>query len=76
MYNLNSMIKTTTHSDLLKYAYNETGMSDSDRLQRSIDGDPVVADDFTEIVSVMNLLDEAVPEVNPSIVEKILKACL
>ena len=69
------MMKTTTQNELLSYAYNETGMHDSDRIQRSIDGDPVVADEFNEIVSVMDVLDQAKPEINPSTIEKILQFC-
>ena len=34
------MIKTTTYSDLINYAYNENGLIDGDRTQRAIDGDP------------------------------------
>jgi hypothetical protein len=69
------MMKTTTQIELLSYAYNETGLHDSDRIQRSIDGDPVVADEFNEIVSVMEVLDQAKPEINPSTIEKILQFC-
>jgi len=69
------MMKTTTQIELLSYAYNETGMHDSDRIQRSIDGDPVVADEFDEIVSVMDVLDQAKPEIKPSTIEKILQFC-
>jgi hypothetical protein len=69
------MMKTTTQSDLISYAYNETGMHDSDRIQRSIDGDPVVTDEFNDIVSVMEILDQAKPELKPSLIEKILQFC-
>ena len=69
------MMKTTTQNELLTYAYNETGLRDSDRIQRAIDGDPIVADEFNEIVSVLNLLDKAVPEINPATIERILQFC-
>jgi hypothetical protein len=69
------MNKTTTQIDLMNYAYNQTGLIKSDLIQRSIDGDPVVKDEFNEIVTVMNLLDNAKPEINPSSLEKILQFC-
>jgi len=66
-------MKTATQNELLSYAYNETGLLESDRIQRVIDGDPIVAGEFNEIVSVLNLLDTAVPEVNPAVIDRILK---
>ncbi len=67
------MMKTTTQNDLLSYAYNETDLQDSDRIQRAIDGDPLVAGDFNEIVSVIEVLDKAVPEINPAVIDRILE---
>jgi len=66
------MDKTSTHSDLLKYAYNETNLPESDRIQRSIDGDPLVKQDYDEIHDVLNTLDEG--KVSPS--EKSVQAIL
>jgi hypothetical protein len=66
------MIKTTTPGDLILYAYNESGLRDSDRIQRSIDGDPVVQDEFAEIVQAMNALDSIQVEPSKKIVEKII----
>jgi hypothetical protein len=74
-YNLKCMMKTTTQNELLSYAYNETGLIDSDRIQRSIDGDPIVAGEFNEIISVMDMLDKAVPEIKQATIEKILQFC-
>ena len=66
------MIKTTTQQDLILYAYNETGLTESDRVQRNIDGDPLVQQDFTEIVSVMSSLDEMKVEPSEDCINKIL----
>ena len=69
------MVHISTYSDLLSYAYNETGLSDSDRIQRSIDGDPVVRDEFHEVTAVLGLLDEATPAVPQESVDRILQFC-
>ena len=45
------MIKTTTQIDLLQYAYNESDLADSDRIQRSIDGDPLVKKLFGKYIN-------------------------
>jgi hypothetical protein len=58
------MIKTTTQSDMILYAYNESDLSDSDRIQRSIDGDPVVQQEFAEVLETMKMMDEV--QVSPS----------
>jgi len=58
------MNKTITKEDLIFYAYNESDLKDSDRVQRSIDGDPLIQQDFNEIVETMGVLDEG--KLNPS----------
>jgi hypothetical protein len=58
------MNKTSTQEDLVQYAYNETNLPDSDRIQRSIDGDPLVQQDYNEIHNVLKTLDEG--KVSPS----------
>jgi hypothetical protein len=68
------MIKRTTYSDLLLYAYNETGLCDSDRIQRAVDSDPVIAGDFQEVIEFMGMLDEARPAVSPQALARILDA--
>lgn len=69
------MILTSTQKDLLRYAYNETGLIESDRIQRSIDGDPVVRQDFSELVSVLEQLDLASPQPSDESIRKILMHC-
>ena len=66
------MIKKSTLSDLLSYAYNETGLHESDRIQREIDGDPLLLDEYKELTETLNILDEAKPEINPELIKKIL----
>ena len=58
------MNKTTTQKDLLLYAYNESGISDSDRIQRSIDGDPLIQQEFNELNEALFSMDKML--LNPS----------
>jgi hypothetical protein len=69
------MIKRSTFSDLLSYAYNESDLKDSDRIQREIDGDPLLEQDYKELTGTLNILDAATPEIDPAVIEKILKFC-
>ena len=69
------MIKRSTLSDLLSYAYNETGLIESDRIQREIDGDPLLQDEYKEITITLNVLDDAKPDINPEVIKRILKFC-
>jgi len=66
------MIKTTTQKDLILYAYNETGLTESDRVQRNIDGDPLVQQDFSEVINAMNSLEEIRVEPSEESINKIL----
>ncbi len=69
------MIKTTTYSDLINYAYNEHGLIDGDRTQRALDGDPNLKSEYDEIFQVMNTLDSAAPQVPDRCIKKILQFC-
>jgi hypothetical protein len=66
------MHKITTQNNLLRYAYNETRLLESDQIQRAIDGDPIVGQDFREIVKVINILDDARLEPSKESIERIL----
>lgn len=66
------MNKTTTKEDLILYAFNESDLKDSDRVQRSIDGDPVIQQDFNEIVETMNILDKGKVQPSDDTIQKIL----
>lgn len=69
------MIKRTTQTDLMSYAYNDSGLCDSDRIQRAIDGDPLLMEDFKEIIKVIEILDSAKPEISTESMKRILKFC-
>ena len=66
------MNKTTTKQDLIIYAYNESDLKDSDRIQRSIDGDPLVQEDFKEIVETMNILEGGKVQPSDETISRIL----
>jgi hypothetical protein len=66
------MNKTTTKEDLILYAYNESDLKDSDRVQRSIDGDPIIQQDFNEIVETMGIMDEGKVQPSESTIQNIL----
>ena len=65
------MNKTTTR-DLLCYAYNESDLKDSDRIQRGIDGDPLVQNEFNEIIETLSMLDASGVQPREATVKKIL----
>ncbi len=69
------MIKTTTYLDLLDYAYNDSNLAKGDRVQRAIDGDPILQTEFNELVEVINVLDSVAPKVPDVCIEKILQFC-
>lgn len=69
------MIKRTTYSDLLQYAYNEKGLCEGDQVQRDIDGDPLIAQDYKELIGTIELLNEAAPIVSDESVKRILAFC-
>lgn len=66
------MNKTTT-KDLILYAYNETDLKDSDRIQRSIDGDPLVQNDYREITDTLSGLDGTHVQPSQEVIKKILE---
>lgn len=66
------MIKTTTQKDLLLYVYNETKLLDSDRIQRAIDGDPLLSNDYQEIVKITETLDVECPAPSEEAIRNIL----
>ena len=69
------MNRTTTYLDLFNYAYNDCDLINSDRVQRAIDGDPQIKNDFDEVVNVINTFDQGVPQVSDKCIEKILQFC-
>jgi hypothetical protein len=69
------MIKRTTYTDLLQYAYNEKGLCEGDQIQRDIDGDPLVAREYKELIGTLELLNEATPVVSDESIKRILAFC-
>jgi hypothetical protein len=51
------MNEHVTPEKLLLYLYNETGMSDSVQVQRSIDSDPAIEEEFNLFARTRQLLD-------------------
>jgi len=66
------MNKITTQENLIRYAYNETRLFEADQVQRSIDGDPLIREEYREIVEVLNLLGEVTLEPSEACIAGIL----
>ena len=47
-------VNATLQNDWLLYYYNECDMHDSDRIQRGLDGDPLKAADYQELVETLD----------------------
>ena len=67
------MDKNSTLNDFIRYAYNETELTDSVRIQSAIDSDPVIEDEYLSLIRVIGLLDGIVMEPNSDLIENILK---
>ncbi len=72
IFKMKSMIKTTTQGDLILYAFNEAGFIDGDRIQRNIDGDPLVREEFNAIIDSLHALNQVQLEPSQSSIDKIL----
>jgi hypothetical protein len=59
--------------NLILYAYNETELTDSVLIQRSIDGDPLIEREFNEIVASINLLDKALLEPDQAVINRLME---
>ena len=67
------MNKMYSTENLILYAYNETELTDSVLIQRSIDGDPLVESEFNEIVASINLLDKALLEPDQAVINRLME---
>lgn len=67
------MVQTFTPTDLILYLYNETEMTDSVLIQRSIDADPVVEQEFDAIKQAAALVDKALTSASESSINAILR---
>ena len=54
----------TQHEQWIRYYYNECDLIESDRLQRNLDGDPIMATEYQELVEVLDQL--TLPGLQPS----------
>lgn len=66
------MHQIVTHENLIRYAYNETGLTESVVLQIAIDEDPEVEATFASIVSSLHYLDALECEPSDALINKIL----
>jgi hypothetical protein len=62
----------TLKNDWLSYYYNESNLMDSDRIQRSIDGDPLEASAYAEMVATLSMLDMPLLEPSTRSLDRIL----
>jgi hypothetical protein len=67
------MNKMYSTEDLILYAYNETELTDTVLIQQSIDGDPLVQNEFNEIVASINVLDKALLEPDQSVIDRLME---
>lgn len=67
------MINTITFNQLLAYAYNETGLLESDRIQRTIDGDPLIHAEYQELVGLLTAFDGVIPKVSEKCIETLME---
>ena len=67
------MNKMYSKENLILYAYNETELTDSVLIQRSIDGDPLIEREFNEIVASINLLDKALLEPDQAVINRLME---
>lgn len=67
------MNKMYSKEDLILYAYNETELTDTVLIQNSIDGDPLVQDEYNEIVASINRLDKALLEPDENVMNQLMQ---
>ncbi|MFM2136695.1 MAG: hypothetical protein RL021_2095 [Bacteroidota bacterium] len=65
-------VTTTQQQDWLLYYYNECGMRDCDRIQRSIDSDPERVSEYAELVQRLDGLRLPLLEPSDAVVDRIL----
>lgn len=66
------MNKIATQENLIRYAYNETRLFEADQVQRAIDGDPLIREEYQEITEVLNKLSEVKLEPSDTCIAGIL----
>ena len=66
------MLQNSTRNNLVRYSYNEFGFLEDDQSQRMIDGDPLIEQEYKEMVEVINILDQVRLEPSKECIERIL----
>ena len=67
------MNQNYSQEDLILYAYNETDLSDSVRVQHCIDSDPLVEDEYKEITAAINSLDRILIEPDAKVMNRLME---
>lgn len=67
------MNKMYSTEDLILYAYNETELTESVLIQQSIDGDPLVENEYQEIVASINVLDKVLLEPDRETMDRLME---
>jgi hypothetical protein len=62
-----------SQEDLLLYAYNETELTESVLIQQSIDGDPLVEDEYQEIVASIDVLNKVLFEPDQETMDRLME---
>ena len=66
------MQKTYSTNDLILYLYNETELEDSVFIQLDIDHDEEIAEEFSQLINVKQLLDKVTFNSDQSVVESLM----
>lgn len=66
------MLQNSTRNNLIRYAYNEVNLLEADQAQRTIDGDPLIEQEYREMVEVINILDQVKLEPSNECIKRIL----
>lgn len=66
------MTVSVTQNDLLLYLYNESGPAESVAVQKAIDHDQEIAEEFAELVTVKTLIDQTMLSASESSIASVL----
>jgi hypothetical protein len=67
------MNKNFTFDDLILYAYNDTDLLKSVRIQHAIDENSALCEEYVELVATMHLMDNFLKEPSESCIDAILE---
>ncbi len=66
------MNETLTLNDLILYLYNETELTESVMVQKAIDTDDEVEEEFANLVAVKNMIDSSLMKASPRSMETVM----